>query len=346
MKKITKFLIFFSILSIFLLPSISFAQTTSTLTTSDLTATSVTLNATGLTPNQIYKFKINGASGLIEQQFTADSTGTGKVSFGSPNFHLEVYSDFIASVNEYNPNTGISSNAIATLNFKTLGVNLIVSDITKNSVTLNATGLTPSRLHKFEIVGASGSPTQEVTADVDSKAKVTFNNLVSGHSYAARVYLVGSETIARGYFEVYFTTLASDITPIPNSNPNPDPNQNSSSDITLSSGNTSSGGGSNLIPCGTTANPTACGFNDLMKLINNVVNFILFDMVVPIAAIMFAYAGILLIFSGGDTSKRSKAKSIFINVAIGFIIAIAAWLIVEFILNLLGYDKTWDWFGF
>lgn len=106
--------------------------------------------------------------------------------------------------------------------------------------------------------------------------------------------------------------------------------------------------GANLIPCGTAANPTQCGFNDLMTLINNVVNFVLFDMVVPIAAIMFAYAGVLLIFSGGDTGKRSKAKSIFINVAIGFIIAIAAWLIVEFILNLLGYNQTgtWNWFGF
>ena len=69
-------------------------------------------------------------------------------------------------------------------------------------------------------------------------------------------------------------------------------------------------------------------------------------MVVPIAAIMFAYAGILLIFSGGDTSKRSKAKSIFINVAIGFIIAVAAWLIVEFVLNLLGYNQAFNWFGF
>jgi len=103
--------------------------------------------------------------------------------------------------------------------------------------------------------------------------------------------------------------------------------------------------GADLIPCGTTSNPTPCGgaegWNQLMTLVNNVIHFVLFDMVVPIAAIMFAYAGILLIFSGGDTSKRSKAKSIFINVAIGFIIAIAAWLIIEFILTLLGYNGSW-----
>lgn len=89
-----------------------------------------------------------------------------------------------------------------------------------------------------------------------------------------------------------------------------------------------------------------CGFGDIMKMINKVIHFILFDMVVPIAAIMFAYAGFLLLTSGGETSKRQKAKKIFINVAIGFIIAVAAWLIVEFILKLLGYNTTWNWFGF
>jgi len=329
----------------------STTPTTSTpsLTTSDLTATSVTLNATGLTPNQIYKFKINGDSGFIEQQFTADSNGTGEVSFGPPNFHLEVYSDFVASVSEYNPNTGISSNAIATLNFKTLGPNLFVSDITATSVTLNATGLTPSRLHKFEVIGASGSPAQEVTSDVNSNAKATFNNLVSGHNYTARVSLIGSETTFNGSFSVYFTTLALNTDNNSNNNTNTNTNTNntnSNSSTTTTSTSTTVGSGGNLVPCNTTANPTACGFNDLLTLINNVVHFILFDMVVPIAAIMFAYAGILLIFSGGDTSKRSKAKSIFINVAIGFIIAVAAWLIVEFVLNLLGYNQAFNWFGF
>ena len=115
---------------------------------------------------------------------------------------------------------------------------------------------------------------------------------------------------------------------------------------------------SSLVPCGVERYPIVegdvksgmvknpCGFNDIMTLINNVVTFIFKDMVIPIAAIMFAYAGVLLIFSGGDTSKRSKAKSIFINTAIGFIIAIAAWLIVYTILSTLGYDTTWNWFGF
>lgn len=91
-----------------------------------------------------------------------------------------------------------------------------------------------------------------------------------------------------------------------------------------------------LIPC--TEN---CGFNDFMQLINNFVDFILFKLTVPIAAICFAYAGFLMITSGGEVSKKTKAKNILVNVVLGFIFALAAWLIINTILSVLGYDGAW-----
>jgi hypothetical protein len=101
----------------------------------------------------------------------------------------------------------------------------------------------------------------------------------------------------------------------------------------------------NLIPCGTTSNPTPCGgaqgWSQLMALVNNVVHFVLFDLAVPIAAIMFAYAGFELLTAGGDTSKMKKAKNIFINVLIGLVVAVAAWLIINTILSILGYNGAW-----
>jgi len=102
-----------------------------------------------------------------------------------------------------------------------------------------------------------------------------------------------------------------------------------------------------LVQCGTTAtNP--CGFSDILILINTVVHFILFYMAVPIAAIMFAYAGFELVTSGGEVSKKEKAKKIFINVAIGLIFVAAAYLIVQTILGIAGVDtgNGWNWFGF
>ncbi|PJC49310.1 hypothetical protein CO033_02135, partial [Candidatus Nomurabacteria bacterium CG_4_9_14_0_2_um_filter_32_10] len=103
--------------------------------------------------------------------------------------------------------------------------------------------------------------------------------------------------------------------------------------------------GMGLVPCdGSAEHP--CDFYQLLDLINKVINFIIVGLVIPIAAIMFAYAGFELLTSGGETSKREKAKSIFLNVAIGLIVVVAAFLIVQTVLSIAGYDKSWDWFGF
>ena len=116
----------------------------------------------------------------------------------------------------------------------------------------------------------------------------------------------------------------------------------SSSTVTSSTSTTATG---ELIPCGTKANPAPCngseGWNNLMKLINNVINFIFVRLAIPIAAIMFAYAGFELLTSGGDVAKMTKAKSVFTNVAIGLIFVAASWLIVNTILTTLGYDGSW-----
>lgn len=88
-----------------------------------------------------------------------------------------------------------------------------------------------------------------------------------------------------------------------------------------------------------------CGFNDFIHFINEVVDFIFKYVAMPFAAIMFCYAGVLLVTSGGNQESMKKAKSIFINVLIGFVLALVAWLIVHTIFQILGY-KDADWIGF
>jgi hypothetical protein len=83
-----------------------------------------------------------------------------------------------------------------------------------------------------------------------------------------------------------------------------------------------------------------CGFNHLMELVNNVVEFILVKMAVPIAAIMFAYAGITLIAAQGAEGK-TKAKTIFVNTAIGLVLVAGAYLIIRTILSIVGFDGGW-----
>ncbi len=88
-----------------------------------------------------------------------------------------------------------------------------------------------------------------------------------------------------------------------------------------------------LVPCGNVAgadgkisNP--CGWNDLIKLVNNIANFFIIAGT-AISALAFGYAGFLMMTSAGEMSKIEKAKSIFGKVVIGFLIMLSAWLIVN-----------------
>ncbi len=100
-----------------------------------------------------------------------------------------------------------------------------------------------------------------------------------------------------------------------------------------------------LVPCGG-AGENPCNFNQLMAMINRVIKFILYDMVIPIAAIMFAYAGFLMVTAGEETSgARTKAKNIFTNTVLGLIFAVGAFIIIRTILSILGYEGSWIGFN-
>ena len=91
----------------------------------------------------------------------------------------------------------------------------------------------------------------------------------------------------------------------------------------------------NIIVNGVMTEP--CDFNYLMTLINNIISFILITLATPIFALIIIYAGWLYIRCGGSSENVSKAKHIFKNALIGYVIALAAWLIVKSILAALGF---------
>lgn len=107
-----------------------------------------------------------------------------------------------------------------------------------------------------------------------------------------------------------------------------------------------------LVPCsGTLAagEPVqpggGCDFTDIIALINNVINFLIFKLAVPLAAISFAIAGVMILTAGGNTGQVEKAKDIFWNVFWGLIIALSAWLVVTAILVALGAKWPLGVFG-
>ena len=80
-----------------------------------------------------------------------------------------------------------------------------------------------------------------------------------------------------------------------------------------------------------------CNFNDAMSLVKRIIEYI-FVLILPIAAIIFAYAGFLFLTSGGSADKRKAAKKAMTSVIIGIIVIMAAWIIVKTIVGDLGFN--------
>jgi hypothetical protein len=96
-----------------------------------------------------------------------------------------------------------------------------------------------------------------------------------------------------------------------------------------------------LVPCGSkTGNTKACTLSDLVILIDQIINFILFYLAAPLGTLSIAVGGVLMITAGGDTGQLERGKSIFYNTVIGFVIAFGAWLIVKAILSALVSNTT------
>ncbi|MDP3763845.1 MAG: pilin [bacterium] len=78
----------------------------------------------------------------------------------------------------------------------------------------------------------------------------------------------------------------------------------------------------------------ACTFNDLVTLLQNLIT----DLVIIstfLATAAFAYAGFILLTSGGSEGKKDEAKKIFTKVLIGYLWILGAWLLVYTITSVL-----------
>ena len=84
-----------------------------------------------------------------------------------------------------------------------------------------------------------------------------------------------------------------------------------------------------IVPC----SGADCNFEKLIQLAQNIVNFLAFRAAPAIFVILFAWAGWLFIFESSKEGSISKAKGFLWNVVIGFIITLAAFLIIKVILS-------------
>jgi hypothetical protein len=93
-----------------------------------------------------------------------------------------------------------------------------------------------------------------------------------------------------------------------------------------------------LVPC----DGPDCNLDSLILLAQNVIDFLIFKIAAPLAAVSFAVAGFIYITAQGNESQHQKAKSIFVSVFIGFVIALSAWIVVKFIVTALVDPSVFD----
>ena len=84
-----------------------------------------------------------------------------------------------------------------------------------------------------------------------------------------------------------------------------------------------------IVTCGNTGQPM-CTICDIATTAQNILNGGIY-IAIFLSAILFAWAGWKYVTSAGG-SDVSSAKSIFTNVAIGLVLILAAWLIVNTIM--------------
>lgn len=104
------------------------------------------------------------------------------------------------------------------------------------------------------------------------------------------------------------------------------------------------------IPCTTGWDCTLCAGVTVMQFIINAAIII----ALPVAAVMFTWAGALLMVSAANPEGRKKAIGIFKTVGIGFFFVLCGWIIVDTLLRVvvinpnpgyLGSGKSWNSVG-
>lgn len=97
-----------------------------------------------------------------------------------------------------------------------------------------------------------------------------------------------------------------------------------------------------IVPCND--NCTVC---DFWHLGSNIINFITFNLALPIASLLFIVAGVIFLFAGGNENTVTRARGIFVNTFIGLVIIFSSWLIIDTFIKTVAkseFSAAWESF--
>lgn len=87
-----------------------------------------------------------------------------------------------------------------------------------------------------------------------------------------------------------------------------------------------------LVPCGGLSDQRACTYCDLLQLVKNVIDFLVY-LIFPIAAIMIIWGGIVVMTAGDSSERAGEGKKIITAAVVGILIALLSWLILDTIIQ-------------
>jgi hypothetical protein len=230
------------------------------------------------------------------------------------NFYISSSVSNLAQITSFFPNEGKAGDEITITGKNLIGVNKITFGIA-DTIPVTNNGLT-----EITVKVPSNANSGKITVYTDSHGNVSSSS----------------------YFTV---TSSANNNPIKTdvASPNTDNTANSTANTAISVSDSKGGG---LVPkCNTGAIDMAtgqysnpCDFNYFMALINGLINFLLFVIATPLVALIIMYTGYLFLTAGGSAGQTEKAKKILFNVVIGYVIALAAWLVINTIMGALKVD--------
>lgn len=87
-----------------------------------------------------------------------------------------------------------------------------------------------------------------------------------------------------------------------------------------------------LVPC----NGPDCSLCLFMRMVSDIVLFIVRDITAPLAGLLFLIGGIMMVSAGGNETRFKKGRDVFKSTIIGVLIVLASWAIVNTLITTFG----------
>ncbi len=100
--------------------------------------------------------------------------------------------------------------------------------------------------------------------------------------------------------------------------------------------------GDPLVPCGTIVKSTPCTLCHLYTLAQNIMGFLMWQVVPIIAIFAFSWAGFKILISGDNPGLRSEGFGIMKKTLVGILIVFSSWIIINEVLLFFGGQQGTD----